>query len=187
MDRQRIPGEARPMAASLSFAAMGSLMQHMPNYTRYTSHAHAVSAERVYRRAMGTRLKECGDRLLSVVEKKSQIMTADMEQVIDVLVDRIGDIFRRLDREGVVTLVGHSARTIAEIEYIDSQMVQLIEQSVTMVHNLGTDVPAADWFKTDAPKLVRGLVEFGKLTEERNYLLGLGWESEFQNRGRKAS
>ena len=187
MDRQRVPGDTRPTAASVSFAAMGSLMQHMPSYTRYTSHAHAVAAERTYRRAMGTRLKECGDRLLSVVEKKSQIMSADMEQVIDVLVDRIGDIFRRLDREGVVTLVGHSARTVAEIEVIDSQLVQLIEQSVALVNNLGTDVPAADWFKTDAATLVRGLVEFGKLTEERNYLLGLGWESEFQNRARRLS
>ena len=187
MERHRQPAEPRPTAASLNFAAMGTLMQKMPTYTRYTTLAHAVAAERVFRRAMGARLKECGDRLLGVVEKKSQIMSGEMEQTVDVLVDRIGDIFRRLDREGVVTLVGTSARTIAEIEQIDSRLVLIIEESLALVHNLGTDVPAAAWFKTDAARLARGLGEFSKLVEERNYLLGLGWESEFRPNGRRAS
>ena len=187
MERHRQPGEPRPTAASLNFAAMGTLMQKMPTYTRYTSHAHAVAAERAFLRAMGARLKECGDRLLGVVEKKAQIMSGEMEQTIDVLVDRIGEIFRKLDREGVVTLVGGSARTIAEIELIDSRLVLLIEESLELVNNLGTDVPAAAWFKTDAARLARGLAEFSKLTEERNYLLGLGWESEFRPKARHVS
>lgn len=187
MERHRDRGEARPTAASLNFAAMGPLMQKMPTYTRYTSLAHAVVDERVFRRALGSHLKQCGDRLLSVVEKKAQIMSTDMEQTIDVLVGRIGDIFRRLDREGVVALVGHSAKTIAEIEQIDTRLVLLIEESLALVHNLGTDVPAAAWFKTDATRLARSLIEFNKLTEERNYLLGLGWESEFQPKTRRAS
>ena len=87
----------------------------------------------------------------------------------------------------MVTLVGNSSRTIAEIEAIDSRLVLLIEESLALVHNLGTEVPAAAWFKTDAARLARGLVEFSKLTEERNYLLGLGWESEFQPKARRAS
>ena len=44
---------------------------------------------------------------------------------------------------------------------------------------LHTDVPAASWFTTDAARLTRGLADFSEMTEERNYLLGLGWESEF--------
>ena len=187
MERHRQSGDARPTAASLSFAAMGTLLQKMPTYTRYTSAAHAATSERVFRRAMGARLKECGDRLLGVVEKKAQIMSTDMEQTVDVLIDRIGDIFRRLDREGVVTLVGHSSRTITEIEQIDTRLVLLIEESLALVGNLGTEVPAAAWFKSDAAHLARGLVEFGRLTEERNYLLGLGWESEFQPGARRKS
>ena len=187
MERHRDRGEARPMAASLNFAAMGPLMQKMPTYTRYTSNAHAVAAERVFRRAMGSRLKECGDRLLGVVEKKAQFMSTDMEQTVDLLVDHIGNIFRRLDREGKVTLVGHSERTIQEIEHIDSRLVLLIEESLALVHNLGTEIPAAAWFQNEAARLARDLVEFNRLTEERNYLLGLGWESEFQPKARRAS
>lgn len=191
MERQRQTGTAKPArsarttAASLSAAELGLLMENLPAYTRYTSHAQAVAAERVFRRAMGARLKECGDRLLGVVEKKSQIMSGEMEQIVDVLVERIGEIFRRLDREGTVTLIGGSARTIAEIEQIDSRLMLIIEQSLALVRNLGTDVPATAWFKSDAPRLARGLGEFNRLTEERNYLLGLGWESEFRRpRGR---
>ena len=193
MDRQpqtRTTGTtraAKATAASLGFATMGSLMQKLPAYSRYTSHAHAVASERAFRRAMGARLKECGDRLLGIVEKKSQIMSADMEQVVDVLVERIGEIFRRLDREGVVTLVGGSTRTIAEIEQIDAKLMLIIEESLALVHNLGADVPATAWFKTDAPRLARGLGEFSKLTEERNYLLGLGWESEFRRQARRTT
>jgi hypothetical protein len=193
MERQRHTGTTkaartgRTTAASLSFAEMGTLMEKMPAYARYTSHANAVAAERVFRRAMGARLKECGDRLLGIVEKKSQIMSGEMEQVVDVLVERIGDIFRRLDREGTVTLIGGSARTIAEIEQIDTRLVLIIEESLALVHNLGTDVPATAWFKGDAPRLARGLGEFNKLTEERNYLLGLGWESEFRKPVRRTT
>ena len=63
MERHRDRGEARPMAASLNFAAMGPLMQKMPTYTRYTSNAHAVSAERVFRRAMGACMTGRGYRI----------------------------------------------------------------------------------------------------------------------------
>jgi hypothetical protein len=41
-------------------------------------------------------------------------------------------------------------------------------------------VPAASWFQTDADRLTIDLACFSEMAEERNYLLGLGWESEFQ-------
>ncbi len=55
----------------------------------------------------------------------------------------------------------------------------MVEQALALVRNLGTDVPAASWFQTDADRLSLGLATFSEMAEERNYLLGLGWESEF--------
>ncbi len=167
------------MAASISFTEMTTLMEKMPIYANYRSEADAADAERVFRRAMGFMLKECGHHLLTVAEKKSQILNSDMEQMIDSLIERIGLIFRRLDREGLVCLVGDCEATISELEDLDTRLILLIEEAMSLVRDLETDVPAASWFKTEAGRLSQDLARFSEMTEERNYLLGLGWESEF--------
>ena len=104
------------IAAKLSFTEMTSLMEKMPAYSAYRTEHHAADAERIFRRALGMMLKECGDHLLNVVERKAQILSSEHEHLIDSLVDRIGLIFRRLDREGEVCLVGNCDRTINELE-----------------------------------------------------------------------
>lgn len=166
--------------ASLSFPEMSNLMAKMPTYSTYRSADEAAEAERVFRHAMGFMLKECGEHLLGIAETRSQILSTEMEQMIDSLIDRISLIFRRLDREGVVSLVGNSASAIAELEALDTRLILMIEEAMNLVRNLETEVPAASWFKTDADRLSIGLACFSEMAEERNYLLGLGWESEFQ-------
>jgi hypothetical protein len=153
---------------------MSNLMAKMPAYAAYRTEGDAADAERVFRRALGFLLKECGHHLLTVAEKKGQILNSDMEQTIDTLIDRISLIFRRLDREGLVCLVGNCDTTIHELE-----------ETLGLVRNLETDVPAASWFATEAARLSRGLASFSEMTEERNYLLGLGWESEFTHMERR--
>jgi hypothetical protein len=166
-------------AARLSFREMTTLMDKMPTYTDYRCEEDAARAERVFRRALGFLLKECGDHLLTVAEKKSQILSEEMETTIDELVDRIGRQFRRLDREGLVSLVGHCAATIHVLEDLDVRLILMVEEAIALVRTLETDVPAASWFRTEASRLSRDLADFSEMTEERNYLLGLGWESEF--------
>ena len=92
------------------------------------------------------------------------------------------DLFRRLDREGLVCLVGDHDTTIGELEGLDVRLIILIEEALTLVHRLETGVPASSWFKTEAAILSQDLAAFSEVTEERNYLLGLGWESEFTPR-----
>lgn len=169
-------------AAHISFNEMTTLMEKMPIYQNYRSLEEAATAERVFRHAMGLMLKECGHHLLTVTEKKSQIMNADMEKTIDLLIERIGLIFRRLDREGLVCLVGDCNSTINELEELDTRLILMIEESMKLVRDLETDVPSASWFEKEAQRLSQGLAAFGEMTEERNYLLGLGWESEFTYR-----
>jgi len=166
-------------AASLSFPEMITLLEKIPTYRDYRSSAEAADKEREYRRAMGLMLKECGDYLLSVAEKRAQILNGDMQKMIDGLIDRVGLILRRLDREGAVCLVGDCETTILELEELDVRLILLIEEAMNLVRNLATEVPAASWFQLEANKLSRGLATFSEMTEERNYLLGLGWESEF--------
>ncbi len=176
-----------PSNATVSFPVMTSLLGKMPCYTDYRSEEEAAIAERIYRQALGAVLKNCGDHLMSVLERKSQVMGAEQERTIGNLVDRVARIFRRLDREGIVCLVGDCAATIAELEELDMRLIMMIEEALCLVHNLGADVPAAAWFKTDAGRLSSDLDSFSQMTEERNYLLGLGWESEFRWPGRSGA
>jgi len=174
-------------AANVSFPEMTSLMERMPAYTDYRTAAEAAGAEKVFRQALGSLLQECGQHLLNVAENRSQVLSSEMEQKIDYLVDGIGRIFRRLDREGVVCLVGECQTTINELEEIDTRLILMIEEATQLVRNLESGVPAAHWFLNEADQLSLDLVAFSEMTEERNYLLGLGWESEFQRHGGSGS
>jgi hypothetical protein len=171
-------------AARMSYAELTSLMGQMPDYNTYCSCGEAAHAERNFRHALGQMLKECGERLLGVSEMRPQLLSAEQQEMIDDLIERIGSIMRRLDREGVICLVGDCPTTINELEEIDTRIVLLVEEALTLVRNLTSDVPATSWFKNEAGMLSRDLADFSEAAEERNYLLGLGWESEFCWNGR---
>jgi uncharacterized protein (DUF1810 family) len=173
-----------PRAATLSFVEISRLLEHLPSYRTYTTCQEAESAEKTFRQALGRMLKECGDHLLSVTEREPRILTAEQETLIDDLIDRINLIFRRLDREGAVCLVGDCESTIAELEEIDARLLLLVEEALNLVRNLGGRTASARWFATEAVRLSRDLAAFSEAAEERNYLLGLGWESEFYHRWR---
>jgi hypothetical protein len=173
-----------PRAASISFAEMTFLMEEMPHYDSYTTLEEAAGAEKTFRQALGMLLKECGDHLLTVAETQPRLLTAEQEATIDALIDRIGAIFRRLDREGVICLVGDCEATIAELEEIDTRLILLVEEALNLVRSLPNSTCATTWFKEEASLLSRDLAAFSEAAEERNYLLGLGWESEFAWHGR---
>lgn len=160
-------------------------MLQMPKYQRYCTVSEAAGAERTFRRALGLMLKRCGDQLLTVAEAKSAILGGDQQQLIEDLVGRISAIFRRLDRDGVVCLIGDCEATISELEELDMRLILLIEEALELVWSLSNTVQTANWFKLKAPLLCRDLAAFSEATEERNYLLGLGWESEFTWNGRE--
>ena len=173
-------------SARISFSEMTALMEKMPRYTSYRTDDRAAEAERSFRRALGIMLKECGNHLLTIAEKKSQLLSSDEEDKIDALVDRIGMIFRRLDREGEVCLVGHCDNTINELEELDTRLILVIEKATELVRKLESGNPSNIWFKAEADRLSLDLSAFSEMTEERNYLLGLGWESEFSWPGRSS-
>jgi hypothetical protein len=129
-------------------------------------------------------LKECGDRLLHVMDRRPQLLSAEQRTTIESLIERISVILRRLDREGTICLVGDCEATIAELEEIDTRLILLVEAALVLVRNLNSRVPSSRWFRKEAGLLWQDLAEFCEATEERNYLLGLGWESEFDWNGR---
>ena len=128
-------------AAQISCPEMTFLMEKTPEYATYLSEDDAAQAERSYRRALGLMLKECGDRLLTTLESRGQILDSDHAQKIEALVDRIGLIFRRLDREGHVCLVGDCDATIMELEELDMKLMLMIEEAMTLGARPGHGYP----------------------------------------------
>jgi len=158
---------------------MTALMRRMPSYHTYRTLQEAEAAEKEFREALGTLLKECGNHLLNVAETQQPVLSEEQELMIDGLIDHIASIFRRLNREGIVSLVGDCETTITELEEIDTRLILLVEDTYNLVRTLTCDVRSAGWFKKEAGLLSRDLAAFSEAAEERNYLLGLGWESEF--------
>lgn len=174
------------ISARITSAELASLMEKMPRYDDYRSDDEAAAAERSYRRALGLLLKECGHRLLTITEQDSTAIGPDQEAKIDALIERIGVIFRRLDREGEVCLVGHCDNTIHELEELDTRLILVAEKALELVRRLESATPTVKWFKSEADLLGRDLSDFSEMAEERNYLLGLGWESELSWPGRES-
>ncbi len=171
-------------AASVSPREMTVLMAHLPHYAAYGSDGRAVDAERTFRRSLGGLLKDCGDHLLQVAEKQAMALSEEQEEVIDLLIDHISSIFRRLDREGVVKIAGDPALTVPELQSLDNRLLQLAERALTLTRTLDEQQPSSAWFRGQAVELSRNLADLSRTAEDRNYLLGLGWESEF-NRPRR--
>lgn len=169
-------------AARVGFSQMSLLLLRLPTYRMYRTCADAEASEQHFRRALGRMLKECGTSLLNTMEDRRQILSPEQQQKIEILVDQISAIFRRLDREGAICLVGESEDTISELEGIDTRLILLVEEALALVEELARGAASSRWFKEQARTLSRDLVAFSEAAEERNYLLGLGWESEFIRR-----
>jgi len=160
--------------ATVSYTRLAHVIQRMPSYDCYGSTLRAAAEERAWRLALGRQLKECGDRLLRVVEMQPEIITDEQHDTIDGLVDDISAIFQRLNRQGQVSLGLGDADTVVELEEHDLRLILLIEEAHALVSALARDTRSSSWFGREAPRLSRDLDAIGTVTEARNFLLGLG-------------
>jgi hypothetical protein len=174
-------------AAHLGFPELIFLLKRLPSYRSYRTLPAAVETERSFRQALGHLLKEFSDQLLAVSERQPRILSAEQQETVDILISDIAMIYRRLDREGAVCLIGDCETTIAELEELDRRLILLVEEALRLIHGLRRGIPASRWFKREAGLLARDLTAFSEAAEERNYLLGLGWESEFTWQRRSGS
>lgn len=160
--------------ATVAYTRLAHVIQRMPSYACYGSTLRAAAEERTWRLALGRQLKECGDRLLRIVEMQPEIITDEQHETIDGIVDEISAIFRRLNRQGQVHLGLGDTGTVAELEEHDLRLILLIEEAHALVSALARDTRSSSWFGREAARLSRDLGTIGAVAEERNFLLGLG-------------
>ena len=163
--------------ATVAYTRLAHVIQRMPSYAGYGSPLRAAAEERTWRLALGRQLKECGDRLLRVVEMQPNVITDEQHDTIDDLVDEIGAILRCLNRQGQVCLGAGEFDTVAELEEHDLRLILLLEEAHALVSALARDARASSWFGREATRLSRDLDAIGAVAEERNLLLGLSRET----------
>ncbi len=169
-------------AATLSPSRVAGLLESTPMYRFYWESPTAQEGERDYRAKIGTLLKECAERLLRVTEGHGPMLAREQMDATDALVDRINEVFKLLNRQGTIRLIGDVSRTLPALESQDMQLYMILEGIWLEVEDLARRIADSRGFLATASRLMADLGSFAEAAEERNRLLGLGWESEFRIR-----
>jgi len=97
-------------------------------------------------------------------------------------VTRISELVKHLNRRGAIHLIGNAAETVPRLERQDNSLILLLEEAWTHTVALAEAGAESARFDAAATALASALNRCLEATEERNRLLGLGWESEFKVR-----
>lgn len=164
-------------AATLTQSWMMELFEALPHYYGYHRRTRANHDEATFRLALGQRLQDLGQRLLDGVEARPHLLSPEQHELVDMIADDITTVLKLLNRTGVIELDGDPATVIAELQSVDAELMLLLESlwrdGAAMFRGECEDFDPA--FRS----LAACLEAFLRLAEERNRLLGLGWESEF--------
>jgi len=165
-------------AARITSGNLTRIFLALPEYDTYEDDDLAQQDEVSLRRALGEALRLIGDRLMLVGESRDVNPDPQKLEIIDMLVDEIGGTLKVLNRSGAIQLQGERRDAITALETVDMQLMMLLEQMEQAVVDLLCDDAAI--FPMSVRDLSVFLDAFLDLVEERNRLLGMGWESEMR-------
>ena len=166
-------------AATITPSQMTRIFLSMPQYHFYGHDKTAVKHEHVFRLSLAQMLQEIAERLLNTSELRGTSMSEDRHAAISGAVEDIGTLISHLNRRGRVGIVGSLTETIDELRDLDNKLIMLLEQTWHMSMVVLKPECPAERFEEGSHYLSLMLRAFADTAEERNRLLGLGWESEF--------
>jgi len=164
-------------AATITQSWMLELFDALPHYYGYHRRMNANHDEAAFRLALGQRLQDLGQRLLDGAEARAHLLSEEQHHVVELLTDDITTVLKLLNRSGAIELDGDPETVIPELQAVDAELMLLLEHLWRNADALFShDGPV---FDAACATLAASLEAFLRLAEERNSLLGLGWESEF--------
>jgi len=164
-------------AATITQAWMLELYNSLPHYFGYHRRTCANHDEASFRLAIGHRLQDLGQRLLDGADARPHLLTNRQHELIELLAEDITTIMKLLNRTGVIRIGGDLDDAIKELQTIDGELLILIESMWQSANAMFVSECAG--FETASCNLAACFEAFLLLAEERNSLMGLGWESEF--------
>jgi len=164
-------------AATLTRTWMLELFDALPHYYGYHRRMNANHDEAAFRLALGQRLQDLGQRLLDGAEARAHLLSEEQHHVVELVTDDITTVLKLLNRSGAIELAGDPQLVIPELQAVDAELMLLLEH----LWANGEEIFSHEGPVFDAAcrSVAACLESFLRLAEERNRLLGLGWESEF--------
>ena len=141
-------------------------------------HHNAEIDESAFRLSLAHVMRDLGDRMLNYTETGGPGLDPRKTEIIDILVDGIGECLKVMNRRGKIRILGGDDNGIPDLEIVDNQLIMLLEHITGSTDSMVGD--DSSLFSINAHDLTMLLDDFLELIEERNRLLGLGWESEIR-------
>ncbi|NNM32152.1 MAG: hypothetical protein HKO53_03760, partial [Gemmatimonadetes bacterium] len=114
-------------AASVSPTEIASVLDALPDYSRYFQADRAHDEESPYRLALGRVAKDWGDQLLDIIEAKPTPLNHAQINLVDALLQGIGEIFRALNANGEIAPETLDARTMRALRRCDGELLTSLE------------------------------------------------------------
>ena len=163
--------------ATLTSAGLTPIYETLPSYETYAMHYNAETAESRFRQALASVMRDLCDRMLCFAETEGPILAPQKTEIIDLLVDEIGESLKVMNRRGQIRIPADTD-DIECLESIDRQLIMVLEHMSASIESLLCDDPAL--FPITASDLTIYINSYSELIEERNRILGMGWESEIR-------
>jgi len=158
---------------------MAGIFLTLPHYQYYDRRDTAVRTEGSYRLALAAMLREIAGMLLAAMQQRQHELGQQKYEILDTLVENLETLVKVLHRQGAVRLRGDPAETIPELRLLDTELILYLEEAWRLAGRLlGPDIGDRT-FRETAGTFMSLLAGLAEAAEQRNQLLGLGWESEF--------
>ncbi len=168
-------------AATLTPTRMSGIYEALPHYHSYFRRHAANADETEFRLEVGRQLQEMGQQLLDGAEARGHMLGQEQHDLVEMITEDLTTILRLLNRSGVIRMVDDPEITIPQLDTVDRQLILLLER---LWADTGDLLDAdGDRFQEVGADMAGCLAVFLDIAEERNRLLGLGWESEFGRLG----
>jgi hypothetical protein len=166
-------------AARTNPSQMTRIFMSLPQYHFYGHLSTATKHERSFRMSLGHMLQEVAERLLNSADSRGTGMNHHQQESLENVVEDVGTLITLLNRRGTIQLGGTVSETIAMLRDLDNKLIMLLEQVWHMSQAVLRPDCNNEAFDEGVQYLTMMLEAFADTAEERNQLLGLGWESEF--------
>lgn len=167
--------------ARINPSIMSDVLFAMPAYKSYWKPDCADEEEGFYRLTLGTMLKDSAQCLVNLIENPAHILSSGQKTSIENNINMMRGVFEQLHRQGEIQIDNDSKSAIKNLELLDNHTIMLLETVWADVISCLKTVGNKKRFIKVSSSMEKTLQKLAFVTEERNHLLGLGWESEIDS------
>ena len=166
-------------AASLDPARMTGILLSLPAYRQYGHRRRAARQEGHFRRALARMVQEIAANLNAARRLHSPALDPEREELLETIAGHLAALVKVMARRGAVRLKGDPREVVPHLRLLDSELIMYLEEAWRLSRRFLRPELGAEDVRDLAGNFFALLAALADTAEQRNQLLGLGWESEF--------